>query len=163
MSVQAQAVLAAAKAELGYREGSNNDNKFARHLCPQLNHQPWCAIFVSWCFHQAKATALIDGQYSWGFAGCTDALSRFRKAGLVVPKRTARPGDIVFFNFDSVAITSEHVGIVVESAKTWGLVTIEGNTCAEHATGSQANGNGVYHRNRPYSVIAAVVRPRWQK
>lgn len=159
MSARAEAVVAAAKSQLGYREGVNNDNKYAKAIAPGLNHQPWCAIFVSWCFDKANATKLIDGQYPWGFAGCTDALRRFRKAGKVIPKRQARPGDIVFFNFDSVEITSEHVGVVVENAKTWGLVTIEGNTCAEHATGSQANGNGVYRRNRPYSVVLAVVRP----
>lgn len=161
MSAQANAVVAAAKSQLGYREGINNNNKYAQQICPGLNHQPWCAIFVSWCFNKAHATKLIDGQYSWGFAACTDAFRRFKRAGLLVPKRSARPGDIVFFNFDSVSITQEHVGIVVESAKTWGLVTIEGNTCAEHATGSQANGNGVYKRNRPYGVIAGVIRPKW--
>lgn len=162
MSVQAQAVVAAAKSQLGYREGINNDNKYAKAIAPSLNHQPWCAIFVSWCFDKAGATKLIDGQYSWGFAGCTGAMRQFIKDGMRVPKRSARPGDIVFFDFNDSDITSEHVGIVVESAKTWGLVTVEGNTCAEHATGSQANGNGVYRRNRPYGVILAVVRPKWK-
>ena len=163
MSVQAQKVVAAARKEVGYREGANNENKYARALYPKLNNVPWCAIFVSWCFRQAKATSLVDVQYNWGFAGCTDALRRFRKAGRVVPKRRARPGDIVFFDFNNVDVTAEHVGIVIEPAKSWGLVTVEGNTMAEHATGSQANGNGVWRRNRPYSVILAVVRPKWSE
>lgn len=162
MGMQSEAVVAAARSEIGYREGVNNDNKFAKLLCPPLNHQPWCAIFVSWCFHKAHATNLIDGQYSWGFAGCTDALRRFKKAGMQVPKRLARPGDIVFFDFDDKDITAEHVGIVI-GRTAGGLVTIEGNTSAEHATGSQANGNGVYRRNRPYGVVLAVVRPKWKK
>lgn len=162
MGIQSSAVVAAAKAELGYREGHNNDNKYARHLVPSLNHQPWCAIFVSWCFDAAHATQLIDGQYTWGFAGCTDAQRRFRKAGMHVPKRLAKPGDIVFFNFDSVDVTAEHVGIVIGRV-AGGLLTIEGNTSAEHATGSQANGNGVYKRVRPYAVISSVMRPKWAK
>lgn len=161
MGVQADAVVAAAKSQLGYREGMNNDNKFAKELCPSLNHQPWCAIFVSWCFHKAHATKLIDGQYSWGFAACTDAMLRFRRQGMQVNKRLAKAGDIVFFNFDS-DINAEHVGIVI-GRTAGGLVTIEGNTCAEHATGSQANGNGVYRRTRAYGLIAAVMRPKWVK
>lgn len=161
MSEQANAVIAAAKSQLGYREGKNNDNKFAKEICPSLNNQPWCAIFVSWCFHRAKATKLIDGQYDWGFAGCTDAFRRFKAEGLQVNKRLAKPGDIVFFNFDNVEVTQEHVGIVIGKT-TGGLLTIEGNTCAEHATGSQANGNGVYRRTRAYGVVAGVIRPKWK-
>lgn len=161
MGIQSTAVVAAATSQLGYREGTNNDNKFAKEIAPSLNHQPWCAIFVSWCFKKAHATSLIDGQYNWGFAACTPAMQQFKKQGLQVPKRLAKAGDIVFFNFDS-DIASEHVGIVT-GRTAGGLTTIEGNTCAEHATGSQANGNGVYRRTRAYGLVACVIRPKWQK
>lgn len=54
-SVTADAVVKAAQAEIGYKEGKNNDNKYGKWY--GLNNQPWCMIFVCWCFaHPVNAT-----------------------------------------------------------------------------------------------------------
>ena len=33
--------------------GSSNYTKYARDLYPSLQGQPWCDMFVDWCFVQA--------------------------------------------------------------------------------------------------------------
>lgn len=69
----------------------------------------------------------------------------------------ARPGDWLYFNWpggDSV----DHVGLFM-SRNGSTVYTLEGNTSAEGASGSQSNGGGVFRRTRDRSLIAAVVRP----
>ena len=60
-------VVNVAKEEVGYLEkrsnkdldsktanvGNNNYTKYARDLFPTLQGQPWCDMFVDWCFVQA--------------------------------------------------------------------------------------------------------------
>ena len=44
-----QDVLAVAVRELGYRELGDNRNKFGAWY--GMDYQPWCAMFVSYCFY----------------------------------------------------------------------------------------------------------------
>jgi len=153
-------VLAIAKKEAdnGYKEGTNNDNKFGSWY--GINHQPWCAMFVSYCYFIGGSTALVGIQSPRGFHNCDAGLAYFRKHGQLVDTKDAQPGDIVFFNLDANAATSEHVGIVyVNQPDKQNLVTFEGNT--SNKSGS-ANGDGVYKMNRAYgSKIAGIARPQW--
>lgn len=154
-------VLTAAKkiVDQGYSEGENNDTIFGKWF--GLNHQPWCAMFVSWCFDQAGLVKLVAAQGPKGFASCNAGLKWFGKNGQIVPIAQAQPGDIVFFNFDDDASTAEHVGLVyVNQPEKHQMVTFEGNTSAD-VKGSQANGDGAYKKTRNYGLIMAVVRPKW--
>ncbi len=45
-------VIDIAKNEIGYQEGKNNNTKYGKWY--GLNNNPWCAMFVSWCFEQAQ-------------------------------------------------------------------------------------------------------------
>ena len=156
---QKKAVLAAAwaYAKSGYRETGNNDTIFGRWF--GLNFQPWCAMFVSKCFEEGGATALIAGaQTKKGFASCDAGLKYFSKKGLLVPVGQAEEGDIVFFQFDDDA-QPDHVGIVVKNDGK-NLYCLEGNTSGD-GKGSQSNGDGVFKKKRPYSLVMAVVRPQW--
>ena len=162
MSVQIDAVLAAAKkyVDAKYKEGLNNDTVFGKWY--GLNHQPWCAMFVSKCFAEAKASKLIAAQTSKGFSSCQYGLSWFAGKKQLVPVTSAMPGDIVFYQFDSDPM-ADHVGIVVSNNKiTKTLTTYEGNTAADRS-GSQANGDGVYQKKRKYSQVIGVARPKWSK
>jgi len=154
-------VLAAAKKEVdaAYKEGANNDNKYGTWY--GINHQPWCAMFVSWCFDQAGSTELHNIQTKKGFHNCDAGLAYFKKRGQLVETKDAQPGDIVFFNLDANAATSEHVGIVyVNQVDKNNLVTFEGNTT--NSTAINANGDGCYKMNRAYgSRIAGIARPQW--
>ena len=96
-------VLASAKAEVdaGYREGANNDTKFGKWF--GMNNQPWCAMYVSWCFKEAGLSDIIAAQSKKGFASCDVGLKWFAKKGQVVPVGQAKAGDIAFFQFDDDA------------------------------------------------------------
>jgi len=153
-------VLAIAKKEVdaAYKEGTNNKNKFGEWY--KMDNVPWCAIFVSWCFDQAKSPAVKDVQTKQGFHNCDAGLAYFRKHGQLVDVKDAQPGDIVFFNLDGVSGTSEHVGIIYVNQHEQGqMICFEGNT----GTSGSANGDGCYKKTRPLSKIAGVARVDWSK
>jgi len=155
-------VLAAAKADIdtAYKEGANNKNKFGDWQ--GIPNQPWCASAVSFWFNLGDSVKLVAAQSkSKGFWSCDAGLKWFAKNGQLVSIEQAQPGDVVFFQFDTDA-EPEHVGIVVTNqVEKKILICFEGNTCADGATGSQANGNGAYKKKRPYGRVLAVCRPRW--
>jgi len=149
-------VCSIAKAEIGYKEGKNNDTKYGKWF--GANNQPWCAMFVSWCFYQAGELAKVTAQNGKGFASCDIGLKWFIKKNKLIPVGKAQPGDIVFFQFDQDA-QPDHVGIVKYNNTTLKyLNVIEGNT-SDSKRGSQSNGDGVYLRRRSYSLVMGVVRP----
>jgi len=149
-----------AKAELGYQEGPNNDTKYGKWY--GLNFQPWCAMFISWVFDQAGEVKAVAASGKKGFASCAAGLAWFSKRNKLVPIGQAKAGDIAFFQFDDDA-QPDHVGIVVKNDKlTKTLVCIEGNTSG-NKQGSQANGDGVYRKKRPYKYVMAVARPIKEK
>lgn len=157
---QKKAVMAAAWSYVksGYAETGNNDTIFGRWY--GLNFQPWCAMFVSKCFDEGGANKLIAGaQTKKGFASCDAGLKYFAKKGQLVPVGQAEEGDIVFFQFDDDA-QPDHVGIVFKNDGK-NLICIEGNTSGD-GKGSQSNGDGVYKKKRPYKLVMAVVRPKWE-
>ncbi len=148
-------VVEIARAELGYQETGNNDTKYGKWY--GLNNNPWCAMFVSWCFTQSGQSAQVAASGKKGFASCDAGLKWFSKKGKLIPIGEAQPGDIAFFQFDDDA-QPDHVGIVVKNDGKKFLWCIEGNTSGDKG-GSQANGDGVYRKKRAYSLVMAVVRP----
>lgn len=152
--------LALKFATAKYKEGRNNDTIFGKWY--GLNYNPWCAMFVSYCFNKAGAGKLVATTNKKGFASCSAGLAYYKSKGRVIPKTQAQAGDIVFFSFDGNS-DPDHVGIVLGNkpgSKT--MLTVEGNTWSGKA-GSQVNGDGVYKRVRLYQNIVAVVRPAWKK
>lgn len=156
------AVVKAAKVEVDgkYKEGPNNDTKFGKWY--GLNYNPWCAMYVSWCFNEAGLVHLVAASSKKGFASCTYGMKWFAKKGQLIPIGKAQPGDIVFFNFDNDDTDAEHVGIVIKNDGKY-LHTAEGNTVDPKKKGNQANGDGAYYKKRPYSYCMAVARPDWDE
>ena len=145
-----------ARQFINYEEGKNNDTLFGEWY--GLNFQPWCAMFVSYCFSEVGQSKKVAASTKKGFASCDAGLKWFAKKDKLVPIGQAQPGDIVFFQFDNDA-QPDHVGIVEKNAtKRKALICLEGNTSPD-TKGSQSNGGGVYRKKRPYSTIMAVVRP----
>lgn len=100
----------------------------------------------------------IAAQGERGFASCDAGLKWFTNRNKIIPIGQAQAGDIVFFQFDK-DVQPDHVGIVKSNNTTLKyLQVIEGNT-SNGSKGSQANGDGVYLRKRPYSLVMGVVRP----
>lgn len=149
-------VVEVAQSQIGYKEGKNNNTIFGKWF--GANNQPWCAMFVSWCFNEAGLITKIAAQSKKGFASCDLGLKWFAKKGKIIPVGQAQAGDIVFFQFDKDA-EADHVGIVKSNNKALKfLQVIEGNTSSGNA-GSQSNGDGVFLRKRSYSLVMGVVRP----
>jgi len=145
-----------AKSQIDYQETGNNDTMYGKWY--GLNNQPWCAIFVSWCYDQASLVKTVAAQNKKGFASCDAGLKWFVKQNKLIPVGDAEEGDIVFFQFDNDA-QPDHVGIVVKNMKRIKtLRTIEGNTSSDN-NGSQSNGGGVYLKKRSYATVMAIVRP----
>jgi len=110
-------LLGVARSQLGYRERGNNGTKYGRWY--GMNHQPWCAMFVSWVAAKSGVGKAIPK-----FAYCPSGAAWFRRRGRWGHK--PRKGAIVFYRFKSSVIN--HVGIVEAVRKGGGIVTIEGNT-----------------------------------
>jgi len=145
-----------AKSQIGYTEvGKRNDNMYGKWY--GLNFNPWCAMFVSWCFDKAGIVSKVAAQTPKGFASCDAGLKWFTKKGKIVPVGKAQPGDIVFFQFDDDA-QADHVGICKIKDEKKYLKVIEGNT-SNGDKGSQSNGDGVYLKKRAYSLVMGVARP----
>ncbi|MDO4581976.1 MAG: CHAP domain-containing protein [Bacillota bacterium] len=114
-------LLAQAAAEVGYREGAGNSNKYGAWY--GLNEQDWCLIFICWCAHSAGISGTVIPKMAW----CPAFMSWFEQQGRLILRGSgqARPGDIVFFDNNGNGVC-DHVGIV-EQWTAGKLHTIEGN------------------------------------
>ena len=140
-------IIHIARKEVGYLEkasnknldsktanaGSNNYTKYARDLYPTLQGQPWCDMFVDWCFVKAFGQAPARELLCGGFSAYTPTSAQYYKnkgqwAG------TPNLGDQIFFK-NSVRIY--HTGIVTTVSQDR-VYTIEGNT----SNGPQVIANG---------------------
>ncbi len=121
-----------AAAEIGYREGPDNDTKYGAWY--HLNYEPWCAMFVSWCANQAGISTDIIPKY----CGCTTGMGWFKDRGIFQARESGyipKAGDITFYRDIGSSAGSTHTGIVyaVDDEKVY---TIEGNTsdmCAKRS------------------------------
>lgn len=148
-------VLATARAEVGYKEGKNNDNKFAA-IAGHANNQPWCATFVRACFIKGKEEKAIPNT-----AYCPYIEAWGKQHNRVVPMAEAKAGDLVLFDFARKGI-ADHVGILnydYDPTRPNLIRTIEGNTGSQ----SETNGDGVAAKNRASSLVRVIVRPNWSK
>lgn len=147
-------VLAVARGEIGYSrwEDEQNGSVFGRWYADLVgnpayaqNGVPYCAMFVSWCFDQAGATADgLPGAY------CPWMLSAAADAGALVYNEDSQPGDIIYFDWNKDG-TADHVGIVESNEGDW-VQTIEGNT----------DGGQVLRRARSWEYVIGVARPSFE-
>ena len=161
-------VIEVARGELGYTEAPANSNltKYGEAYGGHMNGQPWCVMFLWWCFERAgERKAFLGGGQT---ASCSILLRWYKEQGLTVPVEEVQAGDIVILNFHGTKDT-EHCGLVVDTSirldpKTGApdfVVTVEGNT-SPGLEGSQDNGGCVALKNRDRWRIVAVCRPQYQ-
>lgn len=144
-----------AAAQVGYKEGPNNWNKYAEGMDAafgwHVQNQPWCDIFVKRglcdCFGGNAAAAMIYETYGHFSAGCAVSADYFKKAGAWF--NSPQPGDQIFFYDKAVKIN--HTGIV-ESVSGGVVHTIEGNCSDGVRRNAYATGS---------STIAGFGRPKW--
>ena len=149
----AEKVLAVARGELGNTESPAGSNRTKYGKWFGLDGNPWCMMFVMWCFSQAGALGLLPKRT----ASCGDLMRAAKAAGCWVTE-DYRPGDVVIYDFPGGAAT-DHTGII-ESVTASGVVAIEGNTSQ---AGSQSNGGQVCRKSRKYNLIVGAVRPRFEE
>ena len=147
----AKDILAVARRELGYTESPAGSNRTKYGKWFGLDGQPWCMMFVQWCFRQADAQDLLPALT----ASC-GALMRAAQAKGCWITGGYQPGDVVIYDFPGNNVKTDHCGIVV-TALTDGVRTIEGNT----GVGNDSNGGEVMERTRPLSVIIGAYRPHY--
>ncbi len=164
-------LIGIASGEVGYLEkrsgkdlddktgnaGSANYTKYARDLYPSLQGQPWCDMFVDWCFVQAFGLIAAKRLIGGGFSAYTPTSAQYYKNEGSYHKTGPQPGDQIFFK-NSTRIC--HTGIVVD-VKGVVIHTIEGNTSG--ASGVIPNGGGVCKKS--YAINASGIdgygRPDW--
>lgn len=158
-----QAVIDVARAYLGYTEDPPGSNRTIFGSEYGLDGQPWCVMFLWYCFtHAGERMAFFGGGKT---ASCSILLRWYKEQGLTVPVREVQPGDIVILNFHGKS-EPEHCGLVTEThwhqdaSLDW-IENIEGNTTAS-AYGSQDNGGCVALKRRYQHQIVAVCRPQYQ-
>ena len=158
--MSAEAVIAVARGELGYTESPRDSNMTKYGSDYGMNGQPWCVMFLWWCFRQAGESAAFFG--GGKTASCGTLLTWYKAMGQVVPTASVQPGDIVILNFHGTKDT-EHCGLVAEvPVKNSRQVcyTIEGNT---GFGGSEDNGGAVCEKPRYFSQVVAVCRPKYKE
>ena len=144
----AEKVLAIAQAELGTKESPANSNRTKYGRWYGLDGQPWCMMFVMWCFHRAGMPLPCRT------ASCSALLAWYRKNKPAAVVKAPAAGDVIIYNFG-------HTGIV-ESVQGSTITAVEGNT-SPGAAGSQSNGGMVCRRTRKASLAAAYIRPDYEE
>lgn len=163
--MSASAVIATARGEIGYKENppDSNRTKYWADCYPAFQGQPWCVVFLMWCFAKAKeSSAFFGGAFT---ASCGTLLRWYREQGQTVDITQVQPGDILILDFSGRKTDTQHCGLVTEvgwiSHGVVGWVkTIEGNTSK---SGSQSNGGEVCEKTRYPSQIVAVCRPKFKE
>ena len=126
-------LISVARKELGYLEKASNSNlynktanagyknftKYWQDIKPSWQGQPWCAVFVTWCFEKAfgkeNARKLLK---HYPYTYCPTMANLFQL------NANPKVGDIVIFYYGG---QFAHTGIVVGVMGDY-FETIEGNT-----------------------------------
>ena len=146
------ALVQRAYGEVGYREGTNNFNKYAED--PRitklygwnLQNQPWCEVFTAWLFINTfgydDGVAMTYG----GSAACATHAQLYKNNGAWYT--TPQKGDQIYFIYNGGI---NHTGIVVDISGST-VTTIEGNSSDRVAVNTYFTAD---------SKIAGYGRPNW--
>lgn len=107
---------------------------------------PWCAAFVSWCFHKAGIPAMKSASAALWFK--TNLVWKKGSLGSQMP--SLLPGQTIGLYYEHLGRIG-HIGIVEMDMKK-SVATIEGNTNAK----GEREGQGVERKLRPKTMIYAI-------
>lgn len=149
-----QDVLTVARRQVGIKENppGSNQTKFGSWYGMT---GPWCAMFVSYCFHQAGMTLPIQNKK--GFAYCPSGVDWFKRTNRWSTSNP-QPGDVVFYCWRGDGI-ADHVGIVDKVVSASEIIAIEGNTSPVN----DDNGGQVMSRPRTSGVILGYGKPDYNQ
>lgn len=142
-------VIGLALSQVGFVEGKNNDTPYGTWY--GMNHEPYCAMGISWCFGREDASELVAASTSKGFAYTPSGADWFRRNGRW--GKTPRLGALVFFDFPGDALNRiSHVGLQVVDSTSTPVQTVEFNTVGVDGAG-QREGGGVFRRQRSSAIV----------
>ncbi len=151
-----------ARAQINRTESpaDSNTGPFPVSACQEFtigyDGVPWCGCFVAYAaIHEGRADIPLRARLAYTPYICEDAAAGANGLHRVSPS-AVKEGDLVVFDFDGGG--ADHVGIAVGPIRNGLTDCIEGNT-SSGSSGSQDNGGGVFHRQRPVSQVACVARP----
>jgi hypothetical protein len=139
-----QQVLHIAASEIGYHESPPNSNHNKFGVWYGMDYQPWCAMFVSYCFYTAGLP--LPATTPKGFAYCPFGVTWFQNKGWW--HTSPKVGDVVFYDLKAHDGVSDHVGIVEKVNANGSIVAIEGNTSSTNDT----NGGCVERKTRSSGI-----------
>lgn len=151
--------LSACAAEVGHSRWNDEDaemvgTRYGRDYATRhgavfgQNGVPFCDMGMTYCLRKVGVTD-FDSAY------VPARVSTARARGWLVPYGSARPGDMVTFDWDDDG-EDDHIG-AVESTDSTGVNTIEFNTSDE----SNGNGGQVLRRHRPWAHLSHCIRYPW--
>ena len=94
------------------------------------HREAWCAVFVSWCAHQAGISEDIFYSHAYtpyGLNWYTDQDLTFTREEIEAGVYTPQPGDVIYYRSPGVSRKTNHVGLVYKYEDGI-LYAIEGNT-----------------------------------
>lgn len=151
-------VIKIARGEVGVNEYPANSNRTKYGAEYGLDGQPWCVMFLWWCFvHGDENRAFFNGGRT---ASCTTLRNLHRAEGRWFTDGKYEVGDIALMNFTGTG-TTDHCGLIVEVGPNY-YRTVEGNT-SSGTSGSQDNGGAVCERVRYKKNIVGVCRPAYSR
>ncbi|MDQ1697171.1 MAG: hypothetical protein QOJ03_2524 [Frankiaceae bacterium] len=118
--------LVKALDQVGTKEGPNNVTKFGKHY--GLNHNPWCAMFVSWaCATTDHPIPSMQPGMPDGYASVWYGMQFAKANGLWQHSWNAKPGDAIVYGWDGPGSSPEnmHTGFIVSSGPRGSI----GHTC----------------------------------
>jgi hypothetical protein len=142
-------VIARALSQVGFVEGPKNDTPYG--VWYGLNHEPYCAMGISWAFNQEDASELVAASTVKGFAYTPSGAQWFKAQGRW--GKSPRLGALPFFDFPNDAVHRiSHVGIQVVESSGLPIQTVEFNTVGVDGAG-QREGGGVFRRRRSVGIV----------
>ncbi len=142
------AMIAVSTSQVGFREGTDNDNPYG--VWYGMNHQPYCAIGISWAAAHSGCTGIIP-RHAYTPAGAAE----FKARGQWGTK--PKLGAIVYYYNASLGRIA-HVGIVVKLNADGSWIAMEWNT---NDNGSRS-GNGGYMLRRTTTRGGGFGYPRYK-
>ena len=155
-SIYADDVVKIALSQVGYEEGKNNWNKYAKELdavdyfvgCGKKQNLPWCCVFANWCVFSASDSSSASGKkwdainFQYESSSCnTSAVVKYYKGFFKKKNKlftSPKPGDIVFYG-------DEHCGVVISSSGNK-MTVVEGNASNKVMKKVRPISDGVFGR-----------------
>ena len=156
-------IIAIAESQVGYQEGSNSaqlsgeirgDGNYTEYGRWYGLQDMWCAMFVSWCAHNAGVPATVVPKHSYTVSGLNQFLSwgrAYTRAQVAAGTYTPQPGDVIYFKSSRNQNKTNHVGLVTDFRNNT-IYTVEGNTSSAAIS---TNGGAVCEKS--YSVTNTFV------